>query len=61
MVDNDQLNMYAVMNAITQAANRADVPQEQVRTLMEIGGDLPRAIHHRCDGCHRMLPEAVQA
>lgn len=56
MVDTDRLNMYEVMQAITQAANHDGVSVGQMRTLMEIGGDMPRALAARCGSCHRIMP-----
>lgn len=57
MVNSDDLTMYGVMQAITQAANHDDLPESARNTLMEIGGDLPRANHERCPACRR-LPAA---
>ncbi len=53
LVEDDQLTVYSVLNAVTEAANDADRPEEAM-SLMETGGDL--AEHHdRCDNCHRLL------
>lgn len=60
MVDTDRMNMYEVMQAITQAANGADVPDGQVRALMEIGGDMPRALAARCGSCRRIMPAGME-
>lgn len=56
MANTERLDMYEIMQAITQAANGDGVPVGQVRTLMEIGGDMPRALAARCDSCRRVLP-----
>ncbi|MFA7264774.1 MAG: hypothetical protein WC054_00440 [Candidatus Nanopelagicales bacterium] len=57
LVENDQLTMYALTNAVTQAANNAASTAEQQR-LMRSGGDVIRHAE-RCGGCHRVLPEGV--
>lgn len=59
LVETDQLTMYGLTNAVTQAAN-GDVPVSQQQLLMRSGGDV---IEHaaRCDGCHRVLPEGMDA
>jgi hypothetical protein len=57
MVESDQLNMYGLHSALTQAANRDGLPAEQVAALLEVGGDLPHAVSHRCTTCRRILPE----
>lgn len=54
LVEIDDLSMYGVMNAITQAANQVDRSDKEVTSLMEIGGDLPRASSSRCEACHRL-------
>jgi len=56
MVNSDDLTMYGVMQAITQAAN-LDGLSETLRTaILQIGGDLPRAYSSRCTSCHRIIP-----
>lgn len=59
LVETDNLTMYGLNNAVTQAAN-GDVSASQQQRLMRTGGDV---IDHaeRCNGCHRMLPEGVDA
>lgn len=54
MLESNQLNMYAVMQAITQVANREDINPGHMDDLMRIGGDLPHTIDDRCDSCHRV-------
>lgn len=53
MVENDELSMYSIANAITQAANESVSPEE-ARELMGVGGQL---VEHaqRCDNCHRLI------
>lgn len=53
------LNMYTVMQAITQVANDFTLDPSHVDNLMRMGGDLPHAATARCDEtnpCRRMLP-----
>lgn len=57
LVENDQLTMYALTNAVTQAANGAVSSAEQQR-LMRTGGDVIRHAD-RCNGCHRILPDGT--
>lgn len=54
----DDISMYWLTQAVTQAAN-GDVPTSQQQLLMAAGGDIA---HHaaRCDSCHRMLPEGAE-
>lgn len=53
LVESDDLSMYAVLNAVTAAANDAAHPEE-AQNLMSTGGALARQ-HDRCDNCHRLL------
>jgi hypothetical protein len=57
LVENDQLTMYHLTNAVTEAANSALGSGAQQR-LMRAGGEVIRHAE-RCDGCHRMLPDGV--
>ena len=57
LVETDQLTMYSLTNAVTQAANGAVGTAEQQR-LMRTGGDVIRHAD-RCGGCHRILPDGV--
>jgi hypothetical protein len=43
MINEDNLTMYSLMQAVTQAANNADLSPGDVARLMEIGGELPVA------------------
>lgn len=59
MVNTDDLTMYGVMQAITQAANHVesnggDLPDHMSERLMTVGGDLPRAY---ADGTTAFVPE----
>lgn len=54
MVDEDNMTMYALMNAVTQAANNSDLDPRHVDQLMYAGGDLIKKAHDRCDSCHRI-------
>jgi hypothetical protein len=55
MVDTDQLNMYSIMQAITQVANGVELRPGHVEDLMRVGGDLPNVAHERCGECHRLM------
>ncbi len=57
LVESNQLTMYALTNAVTQAANGAVGTAEQQR-LMRTGGDVIRHAD-RCGGCHRILPDGT--
>jgi hypothetical protein len=56
MVDETNLSMYSVMQAVTAVANQADVSPETADRLMTIGGQLPYAVAGRCDSCRQLLP-----
>lgn len=49
-----ELSMYSMMQAVTEAANQADLEPGHVEHLMRIGGDLPHTAHERCEACHRL-------
>lgn len=56
MVEEDNLTMYSLMQAVTEIANSEDMsPQEQAK-LMHVGGDLTHSSAHRCESCHRINP-----
>jgi hypothetical protein len=56
MVNEDEMTMYSLMQAVTQAANAADVKPHIVNSLMHVGGDIPRlSAAGRCDNCHQFL------
>lgn len=54
LVESGDDTMYAIMQAITEAANADDVSDTVRTTLMEIGGDLPAAAGGRCSSCKRL-------
>lgn len=56
MVDETNLSMYSVMQAVTAVANQAGVSPETADRLMTIGGHLPYAVSGRCDSCRQLLP-----
>jgi len=56
LVESDQLTMYAVMQAITQVANRHDMNPLHAEHLMRVGGDIPHVANDRCGSCRRILP-----
>ncbi len=53
MVEEDELNAYSLMQAVTSVAQGIEDPLEQAK-LMSVGGDLPYTISHRCEACHRI-------
>ena len=54
LVDGDDLTAYGLMAAVTESANNLDLPFGQVASLLDIGGDLPRAMSDRCASCNRL-------
>lgn len=59
MINEDTLTMYSLMQAVTQAANNADLSPVDVNRLMLVGGDIPVAAEAGvCNAdhpCGRML------
>ena len=59
MINEDTLTMYSLMQAVTEAANSADLAPGDVDRLMRVGGDLPvLAEEGRCSNeapCGRFL------
>jgi hypothetical protein len=59
MIDEENLTMYSLMQAVTQAANSSDMSPVDVNRLMTIGGDIPFAaqggICSQDHPCGRML------
>lgn len=53
LVESDELTMYAVMQAITAAANDPDLDPRHVEALLIAGGAIPQLAHTRCNSCHR--------
>ncbi len=58
MVDETNLTMYSLMQAVTSAANAPDLDPVLVNRLMMVGGDLPHAVSGRCESCRRLMPSA---
>jgi hypothetical protein len=62
MVNEDNLTAYSLMQAVTQAANSADLKPADVDRLMRVGGYLPTVAEEgRCDSdhpCGRFLAHA---
>lgn len=56
MAEERNLTMYSVMQAVTQAANNADLDPKHVDMLMRVGGDLPNIADDRCVNCHQFVP-----
>ena len=55
MVEDDDLTLYSLMQAVTSVANADGIdPREQAR-LMTVGGGLMHAATDRCDSCHRLI------
>ncbi len=54
MVETTDLNMYSIMQAVTQVANSADLSPAHVERLMRAGGDIPHNAD-RCNECHRKI------
>ncbi len=58
MVNEDNLTMYSLMQAITQAANVDDIDPVNIDRLLRAGGDLTVIANDRCDSCHRFMDHA---
>jgi hypothetical protein len=56
MVEEDNLTMYSLMQAVTEIANSEDMTPEEQSRLMHVGGDLTHSSAHRCESCHRLNP-----
>jgi hypothetical protein len=50
----EDLTMYGVLSAITEAANNPQLTHQDVNRLLQIGGDLPGQATGRCKACHRL-------
>lgn len=61
MADTDDMTMYGIMQAVTQAANAEDMDRRAVESLMRMGGHIiTSAAAGRCSSdapCKRLLPE----
>jgi hypothetical protein len=54
MVEEDNLTMYALMQAVTEIANDMSISPAEQAKLMHVGGDLTHSSAHRCESCHRL-------
>ena len=54
LLEMEDTTAYGVMQAITQAANGAEVADEDRERLMRIGGSIPALMGDRCNECHRL-------
>lgn len=54
MVNSDDLTLYGVHAAVTQAANDPDMSEGQRASLLSVGGDLIHASRDRCETCNRL-------
>lgn len=58
MADDEEMTMYSLMQATTQAANEPGLNPSAVQALMDMGGHIVRsAATGRCDSCRRILPD----
>lgn len=58
MADTDDMTMYGLMQATTQAANLEDLDRRSVESLLRMGGHIVHsAAAGRCSTCRRVLPE----
>lgn len=55
MVEEENLTMYHLAQAITQAANEEDMSEGHRETLMRVGAAVPHAAHDRCESCRRLM------
>lgn len=58
MVDEENnMTMYSLMQAITEAANSEDVEFGYKDHLMSVGGELIHQANDRCEACRRIMPQ----
>lgn len=55
MLNDDNVTMYAMMQAVTQAANDPHLAPEHVEKLMLSGGNIATEHAARCESCHRVV------
>lgn len=55
LIASEDYTYYGVMNAITKTANSADLPDNFVTSILEIGGAVATDASHRCSSCKRVL------
>lgn len=58
MVNETDLTMYSLMQAVTSVANDLDTESPDVDRLLDLGGELIHSAQERCDNCHRVLPHS---
>lgn len=54
LIASEDLTMYGVMAAITEAANDFEMPETIRARILSVGGDLPVAFASRCSNCGRL-------
>jgi hypothetical protein len=54
VVDSEDSTAYGLMQAITQAANNPDFPDDVKTRILYVGGDMPALLGDRCEACHRL-------
>lgn len=55
LANSQNLNMYAVMQSITAAANHPDLDPRHVDALMQAGGSMVHMSHARCNECRQFV------
>lgn len=55
MVEDDQLTMYSLMQAVTSVANADGIDPKEQSKLMTAGARLIHSAMDRCDNCHRLM------
>lgn len=55
LVEDDQLTLYSLMQAITSVANIDGLDPRDQSKLMTVGGSLVHSTTDRCDNCHRLM------
>lgn len=54
LVENEDMTLYGLHAAITQAANNRQLGTATVNRLLNVGGDMAHHSMRRCDSCHRV-------
>lgn len=54
MVNQSDLTLYSVMQAITRQANDPTRDADEVNNLMRVGADVSEHARERCNSCHRI-------
>jgi hypothetical protein len=55
LLESEDFTYFGIVNAITQAANDADLPEHFVTAIMEVGGDVAHSVAARCNSCKRVM------